>query len=643
MIRWTNGCLTVSMVIAALMEAAPAARAQSWSNCQLLNETWEAGMDVKNATVVAAPNGGFHATYEAGQLKYRRYFGGVLKPSQGQSVPNFWANLHFCLGLDGRVHMVIEDWAFGGPEVRWYRWDVNDATGQLFNGINQVLSSSSASAKYPYIVPVGTGAGGDVVMTYTRFRDGIPTNKQIFSNRFNGSAWSGESSTGSYANSAYEVHGIARSPVDGTVYRAFTDAGTLKLRRYNGLWWEGEIVLDSVVRNGDSMHNRQSVGVNGAGQVMVVWDQGGRFYSVIYTPGVGVGGVVELTSNGSWGTSCTGIPGTNRFYSIYSADTATHMVGRLWSGGAWQGDEHVSAGLANNFMVDPSVSAGPDGTLYAVFEYWGSGKPQQYYTIKAPPSPGTTGTLAGTVRDQYGQPVTGAGINTSGTAGGGSGPGGTYSFASPTGTYSLTAAKTHYVGQTINGRTVAAGQTTVTDFVLTGQPPAPATMLRVIPGNTQARVEWTNPWSAQVNGARVVARVGADPTGPDDGVVVIDDVAPPGALRSVLHTGLTNGLAYHYKVYAYFQDSSRFYAAGSAGSFSGIPAVRPDFDRDGDVDQQDFGLLQSCFSGRDITQNREECQPARLDADDDVDGDDLAIFMGCAGGANQYAPPNCAG
>ncbi len=624
-----------------VLAAAAQVRAQSWASCQLLNEPWEAGMDVKNAQIIAAPNGGFHATYEAGQLKYRRYFGGVLKPSQGQSVPNFWANLSFCLGLDGRVHMVFEDWAYGGAEVRWYRWDVNDATGQLYNGLTQVLSSSSASAKFPYVAPVGTGTAGDVVMSYTRLRDGLPTDKQIFFNRFDGTSWSGDTATGSRVNSGYEVHGMARSPVDGAVYRAFTDAGVLKMRRYNGLWWEPEIVLDSVARNNDGMHNRQKVGVNGAGQVMVVWDQANRYYSVIYTPGAGVSGAVQLTDNGSWGTSCTGIPGTTRFYSIYSADGATHMVGRLWSGGAWQGEEHVSAGLANAFMVDPDVSAATDGTLYAVLEYWGSGKPQQYYTIRPPSPPGTTGALAGTVRDQYGQPVTGAGIQTTGTAGGGTGPGGTYAFASPVGTYSLTANKTHYLGQTVHNRIVSAGQTTVTDFVLTGQPPAPATIVRLTPGNTRVVIEWTNPWSAQFNGARVVARVGADPTGPDDGQVVIDDVAPPGSFRWVEHTGLTNGVTYHYRVYAYFQDSSRFYAAGSAGSFSATPAVKPDFDRDGDVDQQDYGFLQSCFSGRDIPQYAPECLASRMDGDEDVDADDFGIFIRCAGAADQYAPPDC--
>jgi hypothetical protein len=63
-----------------------------------------------------------------------------------------------------------------------------------------------------------------------------------------------------------------------------------------------------------------------------------------------------------------------------------------------------------------------------------------------------------------------------------------------------------------------------------------------------------------------------------------------------------------------------------------------DFDIDRDVDQEDFGHLQACFSG--ATHPYEAgCEDADLDRDDDVDLEDFAEFQECMAGANQ--PPAC--
>lgn len=75
----------------------------------------------------------------------------------------------------------------------------------------------------------------------------------------------------------------------------------------------------------------------------------------------------------------------------------------------------------------------------------------------------------------------------------------------------------------------------------------------------------------------------------------------------------------------------------------GIEGPAPaDFDRDGDVDQEDFGLLQRCYSGSDQPQTDSACQPAVLDNDDDVDLGDLAVFRGCFSGPDVRADPHCA-
>ena len=59
--------------------------------------------------------------------------------------------------------------------------------------------------------------------------------------------------------------------------------------------------------------------------------------------------------------------------------------------------------------------------------------------------------------------------------------------------------------------------------------------------------------------------------------------------------------------------------------------TRADFDRDDDVDQDDFGRFQQCYSG----ENRyctPECAYADLDGDTDVDQWDFKLFAACFAG-----------
>jgi alpha-glucosidase len=73
-----------------------------------------------------------------------------------------------------------------------------------------------------------------------------------------------------------------------------------------------------------------------------------------------------------------------------------------------------------------------------------------------------------------------------------------------------------------------------------------------------------------------------------------------------------------------------------------IPNVPGDFDRDGDVDQEDFGEFQACLSGPGAAQDDPDCGPARMDGDTDVDGEDLARFVTCMSGAGVVGEPDCA-
>ena len=72
------------------------------------------------------------------------------------------------------------------------------------------------------------------------------------------------------------------------------------------------------------------------------------------------------------------------------------------------------------------------------------------------------------------------------------------------------------------------------------------------------------------------------------------------------------------------------------------PHVRPDFDADGDVDQEDFGHFQICFSELAVPQNLPNCQDAKLDNGTYVGPDDLLIFEQCFTGPGVIPALNCA-
>jgi N-sulfoglucosamine sulfohydrolase len=66
-----------------------------------------------------------------------------------------------------------------------------------------------------------------------------------------------------------------------------------------------------------------------------------------------------------------------------------------------------------------------------------------------------------------------------------------------------------------------------------------------------------------------------------------------------------------------------------------------DFDRDNDVDHEDFGRFQACLSGTGV-QYGSDCRMADLDDDNDVDLDDFNIFYSCISGPNVPLDPDCA-
>lgn len=76
-------------------------------------------------------------------------------------------------------------------------------------------------------------------------------------------------------------------------------------------------------------------------------------------------------------------------------------------------------------------------------------------------------------------------------------------------------------------------------------------------------------------------------------------------------------------------------------SYIHVLTVPADFDEDGDVDQADFGFLQTCLSGAGAPPGSPDCFRADLDGDQDVDAADLAILHRCLSGPDVFIDPLC--
>lgn len=619
--RWVGG------TVLCLMVGVGSASAQNWQTSQLFSDAGDPG-ELKGSCVVGSASGGFHGVYsikDQGVLKYKRYNGTLGASVVVPGSSGFVAGHHMAEAPNGDIHIVWENW-HAGPEMGWSR---STNGGASFSSTVEI-TSTGMNMKWPYIAGFGLAGSDDVVVSYWR-----SDNRQMRSLYYNGSSWGADTYMGVLGNSQYEVNGIARSPLDGSVWRTYTTSGALKLRQYTGSGWGAEITLDS---NGE-MHNRQRVAVNDAGQVMVIWDEDDVYYSILYTPGVGAGAKTVLTSSGSWAKDVCAIPGSNNFYAVYWHGSHARLYGRKWAGAGWLSAEHVSYGLADNFIADASVDADPAGNIYCMFEYWSDGPPDQYYNVRPATPPGPTGTLTGTVRDQYGVGVSGALVTVQGYDAVVSGSGGTYTMTVPTGGQSVQVSKDYFFGQTL-GVTIYENQTTVQDFAITGQVPGLVSQFVATPSSEANLLTWQNPSSGNYSGAMVRYRTDTYPTSPTDGALAVDLGGDPGAGSSFNHAGLTNGQTYYYGVWAYFQDASRYYAGRVMTT--GTPAGDADLDRDGDVDMDDYAAFQVCMTGLAVPQNDPDCLRTRLDGDTDVDEFDLDLFLGCLSGVNVPSVSDCA-
>ncbi len=522
-------------LVAALLAAFGSASYGQWSGSQLLNQPSDAGSDVKTARIVASKNGGFHSIYHVNnQIRYRRYNGTLQAPVVVFPGTNFMANGRIAEALNGDIHVIFEDWAGGGPEARWYK----SSDGGASFPFTQVLTNSGGTAKHPYVVPFGTGTSAEMVMSY--YRAG---SKQLYYARYNGSSWTAESYIGSNSNSGYDCFGMERSPLNGSIYRSFDPNGsTMRMRQFTGSW-QPEIPLLSGV-----WAVRQHIAINKSGQVMLMWDMNEQIYTMLYTPGVGAA-PATLFDSGGYAGSCgiCAIPGSDHFYGVVGREQK-YVVGRHWAGGRWQpGEQLISNGLPQEFTVSPSVTADSTGTIYCAWEYWGSGKPQQYYSIMANPVLLATPTSFSRNVPPGVNPSDDSFIVTNG------GPG--------TISYTITSSATWVTPIPATGTaTCTQDNPVVLRYNLAG----------LMPGSYGAVI--TVAGSGAYNSPRTIyVNVNIAPIAQDfdqDGDVDLAD-------------------------YALFQMC--FNGPNEPPAAGGC--TRPDLDGDGDVDLGDFALFQSCFNG----------------------------------------------
>lgn len=274
---------------------------------------------------------------------------------------------------------------------------------------------------------------------------------------------------------------------------------------------------------------------------------------------------------------------------------------------------------------------------YTVFAYDTSGNFAPGVPLSGTSSP--FGTITGTVRDQYGQPVSGATITTGGSDPATTAGNGSFSVPVLVGMHSVTAAKIYFASAAADGVTVHDGQTTAANITITAMPPAPVATFTVTASSLATRLEWTNPTSGNYRGTMIRFSTTAPPASPADGTLLVNATASAGTTGAFNHAGLTNGVTYHYTAFTYDNYSPRNYSAGIARI--GQPSIVPDRDHDGDVDQTDFAEFQICLSGRAVPQDDPVCRTLDFDLDADVDADDFTRFMTCYSGPDIAAKTAC--
>jgi len=486
-----------------------------------------------------------------------------------------------------------------GPVVAWdeavyaddnYDTFFADWNGSGFNAAINISNTPGGTVYGSVNVNIAVAPNGDVTAVWA---ESITGDYHVNARRCVDGVWQPRQEL-STLKTGPATPGIAVSG-DNRVHVVYEAEGAIWYQIWNGSTWAAPAGLPGGLNSGI----RPRIAIDSEGSAHVVADAYADNRDIFYCTNAG----------GSWSA-----------WLNISNTAGTH---------SFNADIGYAAGLITVTWQEPGDGTGGTG----VFNTW-------YATQPTPPLT-PTGTIAGTVRDNFGNGVPGASVWAAGyyyvaiTAADGA-----YTIPSvPVGTYSVTAAKVWYSSQSVPGVEVTAGAAAGVDFTLQATPPDPVVSLTATPGNTANTLEWTNPTTGNFAGTMLRFSTSAHPATPADGTLVIDKPAAPGSADTFQHTGLTNGLTYYYTAFAH--TDALVYAGGVNASAK--PFGPADHDRDGDVDQSDFGHFQACYSGAFVPQNDPNCRDAMLEGgDDDVDAQDFAVFMQCLAGPGVAADPLCA-
>lgn len=245
--------------------------------------------------------------------------------------------------------------------------------------------------------------------------------------------------------------------------------------------------------------------------------------------------------------------------------------------GAWTPKEDISGGMGSGPSAEAVQAVG--NTLHVVYGA-ATGTADEfeifYRSSDISAFNHNLGTLAGTVRDQHGDPVAGAQVHAATAGAVTSQANGTYSLPLYSSTFDVTAGKEFYDSDTATGLTITQGNTTNHDFVITAEPPDPVWLFNVSPANELNALWWYNPSSGNYYATKILYRTDTYPTGPEDpsATLLVDHVAAAGAGVSYTHSGLTNGVTYYYAAYTRDNQTNLHYSTAVYAEGTPYPAPK---------------------------------------------------------------------
>ena len=622
-------------VVLAFALAGWAERAQAWTSPQNISNQ-PSGSRAFGPKIARDPLGNIHLVWAGGvdpASNWKAWYQMFNRTSWSAPIALSGSDAtRPAIAVDGNgtVHVVYEETA---EDNIWYR--KKPAGGSWTAPLNLRTGGRSIASS------IAVNPAGDRIIVAWHEDNQVGAEWDIFANICDGSAWSGTFNVSS--NSATSTNPAVCIDTQGNMHVAWTDSELYHRKRdVNGNW--GAI---------SALYNIGGSERAGVGSLVASPD---GFVHAAYSVDDGSGDwrIRYKCYNGAWsgGNSIYTHAGTtadidpviyadaySRLYIVFHDYNNILYATAASATSAWSGVSPIVAGAYLSTVPDIAIDTNLDAhvvwqarpTSGDNWDIWGA--------AQSVGTPQPQGTLTGEVRDHWNNLLPGATIST-GSAAGITNASGQYAFPAPAGTHTVTCTRQYFTSQSATNVVITQSQTSTRNFQIASIAPGPATNLAVLAANRQNFLSWNHPSDGQFAGVLLRVRTdGVYPTGPMDGTLLGDLPALPGGIGNYTHANLVNGTTYRYALFAYDSYVPHSYAVPAVGS--GTPAGPCDFDRDGDVDQADWGRFQACLTGEFIVQSDAACGQALLDADTDVDTNDIVLVVACISGPGPPSNPPC--